>query len=118
MDSVLAQARVRKYWGDKPCDSDLSDRDRLSREYFLDIERWRYELQPHILEIISRIDWRGKRVLEIGSGVGTDARNIAGVARLLARRCRAAVRCDITRFPGQHIRCGVFVRGAAPHPRS
>ncbi len=78
MDSVLAQARVRKYWGDKPCDSDLSDRDRLSREYFLDIERWRYELQPHILEIISRIDWRGKRVLEIGSGVGTDARNIIG----------------------------------------
>jgi SAM-dependent methyltransferase len=76
MDSVLAQARVRKYWGDKPCDSDLSDRDRLSREYFLDIERWRYELQPHILKIISRIDWRGKRVLEIGSGVGTDARNI------------------------------------------
>ncbi len=76
MDSVLTQERVRAYWNNKPCDSDLSDRERLSREYFLDIERQRYELQPHILDIISKIDWRGKRVLEIGSGVGTDARKI------------------------------------------
>jgi len=77
MDSALsAQERVRKYWDGRPCDSDLSDRNRLSREYFLDIERQRYELQPHILEILSKFDWRGKRVLEIGSGVGTDARTI------------------------------------------
>jgi SAM-dependent methyltransferase len=76
MDSVLAQERVRAYWDNKPCDSELSDRDRLSREYFLEIERQRYQLQPHILDVISKIDWRGKRVLEIGSGVGTDARNI------------------------------------------
>jgi hypothetical protein len=39
MDSVLAQDRVRAYWNSNPCDSELSDRDRLSREYFLDIER-------------------------------------------------------------------------------
>jgi SAM-dependent methyltransferase len=70
--------RVQNYWSSKPCDSDLSARARLSQEYFLDIERQRYELQPHILDIISRIDWRGKRVLEIGSGLGTDARNIIG----------------------------------------
>jgi len=76
MDSVLAQERVRAYWNENPCDSELSDRVRLSREYFLDVERQRYELQPHILEIISKIDWRGKRVLEVGAGIGTDARNI------------------------------------------
>jgi SAM-dependent methyltransferase len=75
MDSVLAQERVREYWNDKPCDSELSDRERL-REYFLDTEHRRYELQPHILEIISKFDWRGKRILEIGTGVGTDARRI------------------------------------------
>ena len=78
MDSALTQARVRNFWSDKPCDSELSDRDQLSREYFLEIERERYALQPHILEILSKIDWRGKRVLEIGTGVGTDARNIIG----------------------------------------
>jgi len=76
MDRVSAQERVRAYWHDNPCDSELRDRVRLSREYFLDVERQRYELQPHILEIISKIDWRGKRVLEVGAGIGTDARNI------------------------------------------
>ena len=70
MDSASAQERVRKYWDGRPCDSDLSDLPRMSREYFLDIERQRYELQPHILEILSKFDWRGKRVLEIGSGGG------------------------------------------------
>ncbi len=77
-DTTLAQERVREYWDGSPCDSDQSDRTRLSREYFLDIERQRYALQPHIHEVLSKIDWRGKRVLEIGSGLGTDARSIIG----------------------------------------
>ena len=78
MDSVLAQERVRAYWNQKPCDSETSGEEPWSREYFQDIERKRYELQPHIPEILSRIDWRGKRVLEVGAGMGTDARNIIG----------------------------------------
>ncbi|MGH8638668.1 MAG: class I SAM-dependent methyltransferase [Burkholderiales bacterium] len=69
---------MQAYWDSKPCDSELSDRDRSSRGYFLDIERSRYGLQPHIPGILSKIDWRGKRVLEIGTGAGTDARNIIG----------------------------------------
>jgi SAM-dependent methyltransferase len=79
---TAAQERVREFWDGKPCDSDLSDLTRLSREYFLEIERQRYALQPHILDVIARIDWRGKRVLEIGSGVGTDARTIIGKGAL------------------------------------
>lgn len=78
MHSDSAQEQVRAYWDAKPCDSELSDRDRLSRGYFLEIERKRYELQPHIPDILSKIDWHGKRVLEIGTGVGTDARDIIG----------------------------------------
>lgn len=79
LDSALTQERVSAYWNGRPCDSDLSDRDRLSRDYFLEIERERYALQPHILDLIASIDWRGKRVLEIGSGVGSDARRIIGM---------------------------------------
>jgi|SRR6266481_3110956 len=76
MNSVLTEERVREYWNGNPCDSELSGQDQFSREYFLDIERQRYQLQPHIPEILSKIDWREKRVLEVGAGVGTDARNI------------------------------------------
>lgn len=76
MDSVLAQERVRSYWNGRPCDSELSMHEPLTREFFLDVERQRYGLQPHILEILSWLDWEGKRVLEVGAGIGTDARQI------------------------------------------
>ncbi len=70
------QELVREFWDRQPCDSELSEREPRSREYFLDIERCRYAMQPHIHELLGRLDWRGKRVLEIGAGVGTDARSI------------------------------------------
>jgi SAM-dependent methyltransferase len=60
----------------------LSTRARLSREFFLDVERQRYALQPHILECLSWIDWSGQRVLEVGAGIGTDARRIIGAGAL------------------------------------
>src|SRR5204862_6317741 len=78
MDGAVTQERVRAYWDRQPCDSELSARERLSREFFLDVERARYALQPHILECLSWIDWPGKRVLEVGAGVGTAARRIVG----------------------------------------
>lgn len=78
MDSALVQDRVRAYWNSQPCDSELSKQERLSREFFVDIERQRYTLQPHILKIMSKIDWRGKRMLEVGAGIGTDARTLIG----------------------------------------
>jgi len=74
--AVVAQERVREHWNRQPCDSELSARDPASRDFYLDVERQRYALQPHILECHSWIDWRGKRVLEVGAGIGTDARQL------------------------------------------
>ena len=76
MDGVLAQERVREHRGRQPCDSELSAREPASRDFYLDVERRRYALQPHILECHSWIDWSGKRVLEVGAGIGTDARQL------------------------------------------
>ncbi len=75
-NTAQLQRQVEAYWDGKPCDSEFSDREKLSREFFLEVERERYRLQSHIAGIIDAIDWRGKRVLEIGTGVGTDARRI------------------------------------------
>ncbi len=78
VDVSSAQERVRRYWDGKPADSEYSDKDRLSLEYFREIERRRYALQPHVPRLLSGFDWAGKRVLEIGTGVGTDARFLIG----------------------------------------
>jgi len=77
-DQAKIQDAVEKFWNAKPCDSDTSEKDLYSAEYFRDIERQRYKLQPHTLELLDSLDLRGKRVLEIGTGVGTDARTIIG----------------------------------------
>lgn len=73
-DSKKMQAEVERFWNAKPCDSDTSDRELLSKDYFSDIERYRYALQPHIADLLDQLDLRAKRVLEIGTGAGTDAR--------------------------------------------
>ena len=77
-NAAQLQTQVQAYWNAKPCDSEFSSREDLSREFFLEVERERYRLQRHIPAMIDAIAWRGKRVLEIGTGVGTDARRIIG----------------------------------------
>lgn len=70
------QRRVQAYWNAKPCDWDLSAAHALTPTFFLEVQAERYRLQPHIPALIARYDWAGKRVLEVGTGVGTDARQL------------------------------------------
>lgn len=56
MDGALAHERVRAHRDRQPCDSGLSARERLSREFFEDVERQRYALQPRILECLGAGD--------------------------------------------------------------
>ncbi len=75
-ETTKKQEQVREFWNAKPCDSELSEQDNKSKEYYLEIENDRYKYQYHILKILDWLDWNNKKVLEIGTGVGTDARQI------------------------------------------
>lgn len=70
------QAAVQNFWNQKPCDSDMSTEDRGATAYYEEIEQDRYSHQRHINQIMDWVQWKGKKVLEIGTGVGTDSRNI------------------------------------------
>jgi len=70
------QAAVQQYWDARPCDSGASRLPPGTQSYFEEIEKDRYAHQGHVLELLNQIDWRGKQVLEIGTGVGTDARQL------------------------------------------
>ena len=77
MDNKEAtQERVRKFWHDKPCGSDISTHDTTEHSYYEEIEEERYRYQYHIPLILDWLQWKDKNVLEIGTGVGTDARQI------------------------------------------
>jgi SAM-dependent methyltransferase len=67
---------VRAYWDRRPCNIRHSNVAVGTREYF-DAEERKYFVEPHIPGFAQFERWAGKRVLEIGCGIGTDAVNFA-----------------------------------------
>ncbi len=68
---------VRDYWNRRPCNIRHSTAEIGTREYFDQVEARKYMVEPHIPAFADFENWRGKRVLEIGCGLGTDATNFA-----------------------------------------
>ncbi len=70
MDRSLKD-QVRTYWEEEPCDFRLGKaKDPFS--FFEEIARKRYELEPFIADLANFSQGKGKRVLEIGIGLGVD----------------------------------------------
>jgi len=69
--------RVRDYWNSRPCNLRHSPAPVGSREYFDQVEARKYLVEPHIPGFVDFARWQGKRVLEIGCGIGTDTMNFA-----------------------------------------
>lgn len=74
---MSAIADVKKYWNKRPCNIRHSTKPVGSREYFDDVEKRKYFVEPHIPGFAEFDKWRGKKVLEIGCGIGTDSINFA-----------------------------------------
>jgi SAM-dependent methyltransferase len=69
--------RVRDYWNSRPCNIRHSPAPVGTREYFDQVEARKYFVEPHIPGFAQFPRWAGKRVLEIGCGIGTDTINFA-----------------------------------------
>lgn len=70
------QGEVAAFWNAEPCDSENSLLSPSTQHYYKEIEADRYTHQGHILEIMNWLEWKGRDILEIGTGVGTDARQM------------------------------------------
>lgn len=67
----LEKEAVRRYWDASPCGTaDVADSDEVHR--FAELEEIRYEREPFIPRFARFADARGRRVLEVGVGAGTD----------------------------------------------
>jgi SAM-dependent methyltransferase len=62
---------VQDFWNAHPCNIRHSPKPIGTREYFDDVERRKYFVEPHIPVFAEYGRWKGKRVLEIGCGIGT-----------------------------------------------
>ena len=70
-------ADVQQYWDARPCNIRHSTKPVGSREYFDEVEARKYLVEPHIPVFAEFERWSGKRVLEVGCGIGTDSINFA-----------------------------------------
>jgi SAM-dependent methyltransferase len=66
------KARVRAFWDHEPCGTGQNPHAKGSAEYFSWIERQRNEREPFIARFARWPEWRGRRILEMGTGAGTD----------------------------------------------
>ncbi len=70
-------AKVRDYWNARPCNIRHSTAPVGSKQYFDEVEARKYLVEPHIPAFAEFPRWNGKKVLEIGCGIGTDTINFA-----------------------------------------
>ena len=68
---------VRDYWNQRPCNIRHSRSKVGTKRYFDEVEKRKYFVEPHIPAFADFKRWQGKKVLEVGCGIGTDAVNFA-----------------------------------------
>lgn len=68
---------VKEFWDRRPCNIRHSRSRVGTRKYFDEVERRKYFVEPHIPKFARFPKWKGKKVLEIGCGIGTDTINFA-----------------------------------------
>ena len=74
-DTSVLTEEIQNYWDRRPCNIRHSNREVGTREYFNEVEKRKYFVEPHIPLFAEFPKWGNKRVLEIGCGIGTDSIN-------------------------------------------
>ena len=68
---------VKKFWDDRPCNIRHSSKELGTIEYFDEVSKKKFHVEPHILDFTTFPEWKGKKVLEIGCGLATVGINFA-----------------------------------------
>lgn len=101
--------QIAEFWEKHPVGSDFVSASDW-KEFFINYDRFKYTLEPHILEEIGKIDFKGKRVLEIGMGQGSEAQKIIeagavynGIDLTYESVARVKLRCKLFSLPYESL---------------
>jgi len=113
--ATMVEEQIAKFWESHPCGENvLGSKFKGDYEaFFKNYDTFRYTKEAHILECLDEIDFRGKRVLEIGLGQGADSEQIirrgglwSGLDLTQESVDRVRARVEIHRLPHDKIEVG------------
>ena len=64
--------QVKQFWNKNPCGIIKTEKEFGTKKFFDEVEKYRYSVEYHIPEVAGFDNWKGKKLLEIGCGIGTD----------------------------------------------
>jgi SAM-dependent methyltransferase len=110
-------ADVRNYWNQHIHDLEISKETPGSRGFFADLDQYHFEKLHHLLHLVDFDGYRGKRVLDVGCGAGTDlvrfakggamvsGVDISASAIALARQnfSQQGLEADLREADGEHL---------------
>lgn len=108
----MNETDIQSFWNAHPCGDHIVGglHGQFADDYesfFAAYDGWRYRQEGHIPDCLDRIDWRGKRVLEIGLGQGAESEQ-------LIRRGARWSGLDLTPESVERVRARLTVRDL-PH---
>ncbi len=72
MQTKDMKSQVRDYWDKESCGAGKAESEKFSRQYFEEIEQYRYATEPEIFSFAQFTRFRDQKVLEVGIGAATD----------------------------------------------
>jgi len=62
---------VKQFWNERPCNIRHSNKEVGTPEYFDEVSKKKFFVEPHIKDFTNFASWKNKKVIEIGCGIGT-----------------------------------------------
>lgn len=72
VDPQSLLGRVQRYWNERIHDLEMTSHAPGTKEFFEDLDEYRFDKLRYLPELVDFSGYRGKKLLEVGCGIGTD----------------------------------------------